>query len=90
MTDQELERMCLVEDGRHNIKNGTVQRLVVVNKRLHLFRTRHTLDDKIAAVTNTPTDPTLTALHSIQDKVLSHVCIDLAKTSRMTGLKIPM
>lgn len=56
--------MYLAEDGRRNIRNGTVHRLVVVNKWRHLFHTRHILDGKIAAVTNTPADPILTALHN--------------------------
>ena len=69
--------MYLVEDGRRNTRNGTVQRSAVVNKWQHLFHTRRILDDKIVAVMNTPADPILTALQEQG----SHYMIDSAKMS---------
>lgn len=52
-------------DGRHNTENGTVYRSVVANRWPHPSHTSRTLDDKIAIVRNTLTNPTLISLHSI-------------------------
>lgn len=62
--------MYLVGDGRHNIGNGIEWRSVAVNKWPHLFQILCKLDDKIGAMTNTPTDLTLISLHEIQDEVV--------------------
>lgn len=59
--------MYLVGDGRHNIENETVWRSVAVNISPRLFQILCKFGDKIATVTNTPSDPTLISLHNTQE-----------------------